>query len=76
MIRTFLWAPVWALALPLMGLVGVFIKGGVLTSHATGRSTLWRAGRVVWHDGANGVDEGGTNTGATPIEMIWVTLKK
>jgi hypothetical protein len=130
MIRTFLWAPMWALALPLMGLVGlpgrgdaassaqygpmytslegevlldnprvfvqkfivrpgqstgrrthpgdqllVFVKGGVLTSHATGRSTLWRAGRAVWHDGADGADEGSTNTGTTPIEMIWVTLK-
>ena len=53
----------------------VFIKGGVLTSHATGRSTLWREGRVVWHAAADGVDEGSTNTGSTPIEMIWVTLK-
>jgi quercetin dioxygenase-like cupin family protein len=53
----------------------VFIKGGVLTSHATGRSTLWREGRVVWHTAADGVDEGSTNTGSTPIEMIWATLK-
>ena len=52
----------------------VFVKGGVLTSQA-GRSTLWRDGRVVWHDAAEGVDEGSTNTGAAPIEMIWVTLK-
>jgi len=30
----------------------------------------------VWHNGADGTDEGSTNTGTTPIEMIWVTLKK
>lgn len=56
----------------------VFIKGGVLTSKA-GRSTQWREGRVVWHSAAggatDGADEGSTNTGATPVEMIWVTLK-
>jgi mannose-6-phosphate isomerase-like protein (cupin superfamily) len=52
----------------------VFIKGGVLTSHA-GRSTLWRDGRVVWRDAADRADEVSTNTGATPIEMICVTLK-
>jgi quercetin dioxygenase-like cupin family protein len=52
----------------------VFIKGGVLTS-SSGRSTVWRDGRVVWRDTADGADEGSTNTGATPIEMIWVTLK-
>ena len=51
----------------------VFIKGGVLTSTA-GRSTLWRDGRVMWQ-GGSAVDEGSTNTGAAPIEMIWVTLK-
>jgi mannose-6-phosphate isomerase-like protein (cupin superfamily) len=130
MTRTLLSTPMWALALPLMGLVGlpgfgdaassaqygpiyanlegellldnprvfvqkfivqpgqftghrthsrdqllVFVKGGVLTSRATGRSTLWRDGRVVWHNAADGTDEGCTNTGTTPIEMIWVTLK-
>jgi len=53
----------------------VFIKGGVLSSRTTGRATLWREGRVVWHDAAEGADEGSTNTGAAPIEMIWVTLK-
>ncbi len=52
----------------------VFIKGGVLTS-PSGRRVLWRDGRVVWHGSADGSDPGGTNTGATPIEMIWVTLK-
>ncbi|HME40438.1 MAG TPA: hypothetical protein VKG63_15895 [Steroidobacteraceae bacterium] len=53
----------------------VFIKGGVLTARATGRSTLWKEGRVVWHDGAEAADDGSTNTGAAPIEMIWVSLK-
>jgi hypothetical protein len=52
----------------------VFIKGGVLTSVA-GRSTLWRDGRVAWHGAAEAADAGSTNTGATPIEMIWVALK-
>jgi hypothetical protein len=51
----------------------VFVKGGVLTS--AGRSTLWRDGRAVWHNAADGAEAGGTNTGTTPIEMIWVTLK-
>ena len=56
----------------------VFVKGGVLTSES-GRSTLWRDGRVVWRDAAPGVVDdaelGSTNTGTAPIEMIWVTLK-
>ena len=52
----------------------VFIKGGVLTS-AAGRSTLWRDGRVVWHGADESTDVGSANTGSTPIEMIWVTLK-
>jgi quercetin dioxygenase-like cupin family protein len=53
----------------------VFVKGGVLTSKATGRSTLWRDGRAVWQSAADPADDGSTNTGATPIEMICVTLK-
>jgi quercetin dioxygenase-like cupin family protein len=53
----------------------VFIKGGVLTSRATGRSTLWRDGRVEWFS-ANARDgDGATNTGGSPIEMDLVTLK-
>jgi quercetin dioxygenase-like cupin family protein len=56
----------------------VFVKGGVLTSES-GRSTLWRDGRVVWRDAAPGVVDdaelGSTNTGTAPIELIWVTLK-
>src|ERR1700676_2442189 len=27
----------------------VFVKGGILTSRATGRATVWRDGRAVWH---------------------------
>jgi predicted metal-dependent enzyme (double-stranded beta helix superfamily) len=53
----------------------VFIKGGVLRSQATGRSTVWRDGRVVWQNATDSADEGGTNTGATPVEMDLVTLK-
>ena len=29
----------------------------------------------MWNSAADGADEGSTNTGSTPIEMIWVTLK-
>lgn len=53
----------------------VFIKGGVLRSQSTGRSTLWRDGRVVWQNATDPADEGSTNTGATPIVMDLVTLK-
>lgn len=53
----------------------VFVRGGVLTSKATGRSTLWRDGRVVWQSASDAADDGSTNTGATPIELICVTLK-
>lgn len=51
----------------------VFIKGGVLTSD-TGKATIWPDGRVVWLQEA-GQDGGGTNSGRTPIELVWVTLK-
>ena len=53
----------------------VFIRGGVLRSQATGRSTVWRDGRVVWQNAADLSDQGSTNTGATSIEMDLVTLK-
>lgn len=53
----------------------VFIKGGVLKSQATARSTLWRDGRVVWQNGADPADEGSTNSGAARIVMDLVTLK-
>lgn len=53
----------------------VFIRGGVLTSTAAGRATLWKDGRVVWQSATERTDEGSTNTGPTPVEMICVTLK-
>jgi len=53
----------------------VFVRGGVLKSIATGRSTLWRDGRVVWQSAADPADAGSTNAGTTPIVMIWVSLK-
>jgi quercetin dioxygenase-like cupin family protein len=53
----------------------VFIRGGVLRSDATGRSTLWRDGRVIWQSATEPADAGSTNTGTTPIVIICVTLK-
>jgi quercetin dioxygenase-like cupin family protein len=52
----------------------VFVKGGVLTSKATGRATMWPDGRVVWQDREGG-DAGSANTGSTPIDLLWITLK-
>ena len=52
----------------------IFVKGGVLTSRSTGRASLWPDGRVVWLDKA-GQDDGSTNTGRQPIELLWVVLK-
>jgi mannose-6-phosphate isomerase-like protein (cupin superfamily) len=53
----------------------VFVKGGMLTTHA-GRATVWHDGRVMWKDAAARSDLGGsTNTGTAPIELILVTLK-
>ena len=51
----------------------VFVKGGVLTSE--GRAVLWRDGRVLWRRAADRPDDGSTNTGTTPIEIICVNLK-
>jgi len=53
----------------------VFVRGGVLRSDATGRSTLWREGRVNWQSATDAADEGSTNTGTAPIVVICVTLK-
>ncbi len=53
----------------------VFIEGGVLRSQATGRSTVWRDGRVVWQNATDPADEGSSNAGATPVEMDLVTFK-
>jgi quercetin dioxygenase-like cupin family protein len=52
----------------------VFVKGGVLTA-ASGRSTLWRDGRVEWQSARAAADPGSTNTGPAPIEIICVNLK-
>jgi quercetin dioxygenase-like cupin family protein len=52
----------------------IYVKGGVLTSKSTGRHSLWPDGRVVWFDRA-AHDEGSTNTGSRPIEILWVVLK-
>jgi quercetin dioxygenase-like cupin family protein len=53
----------------------VFVKGGLLKSERTGRSTLWRDGRVAWHSSGEPPDEGSRNVGPEKIVMIWVTLK-
>jgi predicted metal-dependent enzyme (double-stranded beta helix superfamily) len=52
----------------------VFVKGGVLRAES-GRSVLWRDGRVSWQNAADHPDGGSTNTGAAPIEIICVSLK-
>jgi beta-alanine degradation protein BauB len=52
----------------------VFVKGGVLTLES-GRSTLWKDGRVLWQNATDRPDGGSTNTGKTPIEIICVNLK-
>ena len=53
----------------------VFVKGGLLQATATGRSALWRDGRVAWHSSDEPPDEGDRNVGTGEIVMIWVTLK-
>src|SRR5215470_374933 len=53
----------------------VFVRGGVLRSQDTGRSTLWRDGRVLWENASDPVDAGSTNTGVDPIVMLQVTIK-
>jgi quercetin dioxygenase-like cupin family protein len=53
----------------------VVIKGGTLKSAATGRSTIWGDGRVMWYGASEPSDEGSTNVGTTPIMMMWVTIK-
>lgn len=52
----------------------VFVKGGVLKG-ASGRSTLWRDGRVVWQRAGDAADPGSTNVGKAPIEIICVNVK-
>lgn len=53
----------------------VFVRGGTLRSLTTGRSTLWRDGRVLWQSSSDAPEEGSRNIGSTPVVMIWVTLK-
>jgi predicted metal-dependent enzyme (double-stranded beta helix superfamily) len=53
----------------------VFVKGGVLKSAATGRSTLWRDGRVIWRSSTDTAEDVSRNVGPEPIVMIRVTLK-
>lgn len=52
----------------------VFIKGGVLQS-TSGRSTLWKDGRVQWRGASNAADLSRTNTGNADIEIVCVSLK-
>jgi quercetin dioxygenase-like cupin family protein len=53
----------------------VFIRGGILTSTASGRSVWWRDGRVVWQGAGTAADAGYVNAGSSPIELMWVTVK-
>ena len=53
----------------------VFIRGGLLTSTASGRSVWWRDGRVVWQDAGTAADSGDVNAGSSPIELMLVTVK-
>jgi quercetin dioxygenase-like cupin family protein len=55
----------------------VYIKGGVWTWKPTARSTRWKDGAVVWQNAVTRADDhaGETNTGPSPIELLWVTLK-
>ena len=43
----------------------VYIRGGILKSNDTGRSTLWRDGRVAWWSATDPPDGGSTNVGTT-----------
>jgi len=53
----------------------VFLRGGVLKSQDTGRSTLWHDGRVLWENASDHADAGNTNVGTDPIVMLQVTIK-
>ncbi len=52
----------------------IFIRGGILSSDS-GRRTVWTDGRVRWFDAGGGSGGSERNTGASPIEMVSVTLK-
>ncbi|HEX7136903.1 MAG TPA: hypothetical protein VF219_03615 [Vicinamibacterales bacterium] len=77
LVQSFVLLPGRSTGLPVHGReqLQVFIKGGILTSESTGRATLWRDGRVVWRDAPDPADRGSINTGGSPIEMVWVSLK-
>ncbi|HEX4241710.1 MAG TPA: hypothetical protein VHZ53_09895 [Steroidobacteraceae bacterium] len=53
----------------------VFIKGGTLKAHADGRAVVWHDGRVWWQPADAAPDDGSTNAGTAPIELVCVTLK-
>jgi hypothetical protein len=53
----------------------VFVRGGVLTAHDTGRSTVWRDGRVAWHAAHEPGNGGFFNSGRDTVEFIWLSLK-
>jgi hypothetical protein len=77
LVQRFVLPPGGSTGLPVHGReqLQVFIRGGILTSQSTGRATLWKDGRVVWHDAPLPSDQGSLNAGASPIEMVWVSLK-
>ena len=52
----------------------VFTQGGVLRS-TSGRSTLWKDGRVLWRGASADADPSQTNTGNADIQIICVSLK-
>jgi quercetin dioxygenase-like cupin family protein len=51
----------------------VFTKGGVLTT--SGRSIVWKEGRVDWQSASARVDPASVNSSSQPIELVCVTLK-
>jgi beta-alanine degradation protein BauB len=52
----------------------IFVRGGVL-KEKSGRSALWKDGRVRWFDGNGSLEESVTNTGSSDIEIVCVSLK-
>jgi predicted metal-dependent enzyme (double-stranded beta helix superfamily) len=53
----------------------IFIRGGVLTSMASGRSVWWRDGRVAWHGAEDALEAASFNSGAAPIVVVRIKLK-
>ena len=55
----------------------VFIKDGVVTTRS-GRTSLWKAGRVWWQragEECDGLERASSNTGVSAIDLVSVTLK-